>query len=231
MTNRPPFPYTFSPNKPAFLGVGAKMDITWLGRSAIRLASNDVTLITDPFADDGGQTPDADIIALSDAAGGGWDASNAGEARVIEGPGQYEALGYNISGMGTALEDADGGRRINTVYVIRSDGVSVCHLGALKGRLSGRQLDSLGAVDVLLAPAGAASGVSPQDVARMAGALSPGIVIPIGYDPEDADAEDSPLNALVRAMNAERPTPQPRLSVTQNNLPRQTRVAALTVRR
>ena len=231
MTNQRNFPYTFSPNKPAFLGVGAKMDITWLGRSAIRLASNDVTLITDPFAGDGGQTPDADIIALSDAAGGGWDASNAGEARVIEGPGQYEALGYNISGMGTALEDADGGRRINTVYVIRSDGVSVCHLGALKGRLSGRQLDSLGAVDVLLAPAGAGSGVSPQDVARMAGALSPGIVIPIGYEPEDADAEDSPLNALVRAMNAERPTPQPRLSVTQNNLPRQTRVAALTVRR
>ena len=206
------------------------MDITWLGRSAVRLASNDVTLITDPFADEDGHLPDADIIALSDPERENLDAS-ASEARVIEGPGQYEALGYNISGMGTALEDADGGRRINTVYVIRSDGVSVCHLGALKGRLSGRQLDSLGAVDVLLAPAGAGSGVSPADAARMAGALSPGIVIPIGYDPEDADAEDSPLNALVREMNAERPTPQPRLSVTRNNLPRQTRVAALTVRR
>lgn len=206
------------------------MDITWLGRSAVRLASNDVTLITDPFADEDGHLPDADIIALSDPARENWRA-DAVEARVIEGPGQYEALGYNISGMGTALEDADGERRINTVYVIRSDGVSVCHLGALKGRLSGRQLDSLGAVDVLLAPAGAGSGVSPADAARMAGALSPGIVIPIGYDPEDADAEDSPLNALVREMNAERPAPQPRLSVTRNNLPRQTRVAALTVRR
>lgn len=205
------------------------MDITWLGRSAVRLASNDVTLITDPFADEDGRLPDANILAVSDAATGSRDAPDG--ARIIEGPGQYEALGYNISGMGTALEDADGGKRINTVYVIRSDGVSVCHLGALKERLNGRQLDSLGAVDVLLAPVGAESGVSAKDVARMAGALSPGIVIPIGYDPEEADDENSPLNALVREMNAERPSPQPRLSVTQNNLPRQTRVVDLTVRR
>ena len=206
------------------------MDITWLGRSAVRLASNDVTLITDPFADEDGRPPAANILAVSDAARGSWDEAADG-ARIIEGPGQYEALGYNITGMGTALEDEDGGRRINTVYVIRSDGVSVCHLGALKDRLNGRQLDSLGAVDVLLAPVGAESGVSAKDVARMAGALSPGIVIPIGYDPEENDAENSPLNALVREMNAERPSPQPRLSVTPNNLPRQTRVVDLTVRR
>ena len=206
------------------------MDITWLGRSAVRLASNDVTLITDPFADEDGRPPAANILAVSDAARGSWDETADG-ARIIEGPGQYEALGYNITGMGTALEDEDGGRRINTVYVIRSDGVSVCHLGALKDRLNGRQLVSLGAVDVLLAPVGAESGVSAKDVARMAGALSPGIVIPIGYDPEESDAENSPLNALVREMNAERPSPQPRLSVTQNNLPRQTRVVDLTIRR
>ena len=201
------------------------MEITWLGRSAVRLVSNDVALVADPFADGGGRLPDARIIAASDSAAAGLDAAAAGGARVIAGPGQYEALGYNVTGMGTALEGADGGeRRINTVYVIRSDGVSVCHLGALRGRLSGRQLDALGAVDVLLAPAGAAD---MRDVARMAGALSPGIVIPIGYDPE---GEGDALGALVEAMNAERPTPQARLNVTRANLPRQTRVAALTVR-
>lgn len=206
------------------------MEITWLGRSAVRLVSNDVALVTDPFADEDGRMPDARIVAVSDAAAAGWDSAAAsGGARVIAGPGQYEALGYNVTGMGTALEDGDGGRRINTVYVIRSEGVSVCHLGALRGRLSGRQLDSLGAVDVLLAPAGGDGAASAKDVARMAGALSPGIVIPIGYD--DADGEDSPLDALVGEMNAERPSPQPRLNVTRNNLPRQTRVVALTVRK
>ncbi len=205
------------------------MEITWLGRSAVRLVSNDVALVADPFADEGGRLPDARIIAASDSAAAGLDAAAAAGARVIAGPGQYEALGYNVTGMGTALEGADGGeRRINTVYVIRSDGVSVCHLGALSGRLSGRQLDALGAVDVLLAPAGGDGGAaSVRDVARMAGALSPGIVIPIGYDPE---GEEDALGALVEAMNAERPTPQARLNVTRGNLPRQTRVAALTVR-
>ena len=207
------------------------MEITWLGRSAVRLVSNDVALVTDPFADEDGRLPDARILAVSDEAAAGWDdAAAGGDARVIAGPGQYEALGYNVTGMGTALEDADGGRRINTVYVIRSEGVSVCHLGALRGRLSGRQLDSLGAVDVLLAPAGGDGAASAKDVARMAGALSPGIVIPIGYD-ADGEGEDSPLDALVGEMNAERPSPQPRLNVTRNNLPRQTRVVALTVRR
>lgn len=203
------------------------MEITWLGRSAVRLVSNDVALVADPFADAGGRLPEARIIAASDSAAAGLEEAAAGGARVIAGPGQYEALGYNLTGMGTALEDADGGKRINTVYVIRSDGVSVCHLGALSGRLSGRQLDALGAVDVLLAPAGAEGAASVRDVARMAGALSPGIVIPIGYDPE---GEGDALGALVEAMNAERPTPQARLNVTRANLPRQTRVAALTVR-
>lgn len=204
------------------------MEITWLGRSAVRLVSNDAALVADPFADANGRLPDARIMAASDsAAAAGWDEAAVGGARVIAGPGQYEALGYNVTGMGTALEGADGDRRINTVYVIRSDGVSVCHLGALSGRLSGRQMDALGAVDVLLAPAGANSAASAADVARMAGALSPGIVIPIGYDPE---GEGEALDALAAAMNAERPTPQPRLNVTRNNLPRQTRVAALTVR-
>ena len=208
------------------------MEITWLGRSAVRLVSNDVALVADPFADDDGRLPDARILASSDAAAAdGWDAAAArdGGARVIAGPGQYEALGYNVTGMGTALEDADGGKRVNTVYVIRSDGVSVCHPGALSGRLNGRQLDSLGAVDVLLAPAGKDGAASAKATARMAGALSPGIVIPIGYDP-DADGAESYLNALVAEMNAERPSPQPRLNVTRNNLPRQTRVVALTAR-
>lgn len=206
------------------------MEITWLGRSSTRLVSSDVVLLNDPFPEVIVPS-DVHIVAVTndDPLHSAYDAVE-GKPHLIDGPGLYEVLGYNITGIGTALSKEEDNRRINTVYVIRSDGVSVCYLGSLGVKLSARQLDSLGAVDVLIASVVQRGEVDTKEFSRLINVLGPRIVIPIGEDGAGegtAPDEETPLDALLRQMNVERPDPQIRLNVTQTNLPRETRVVLL----
>lgn len=203
------------------------MEITWHGHSSVRLLSRDVSLLTDPNPDIGNEL-EADIVAIScDYPSHSAHKSVGGQPRVLEGPGQYEVSGYNITAIGTALNDAEESLRINTVYVIRSEGVSVCHLGNLNATLTSRQLESLGSVDVLVAPASGGGTLDPKAVSRIVSVLSPGIVIPVHYDTEQGEEGFAPARALLTEMNVEPPETQIRLNVTQNNVPRETRVTLL----
>jgi len=206
------------------------MEITWLGCSSTRLVSSDVVLLTDPFPNIVVPS-DVHIVAITNDGpqNSAYDAVS-GRPHLIDGPGMYEVLGYNITGLGTALRDGEDGRRTNTVYMIRSDGVSVCYLGSLAVKLGARQLDSLGAVDVLIASAEKRGEVDPTEISRLVNVLGPRIVIPVGENEAgqgSGEDEEPPLDALLRHMNVERPDPQLRLNVTQNNLPRETRVVLL----
>ena len=203
------------------------MEITWQGHSSLRLVSRDVVLLTDPFPNSP-PGAEAHIVAVSnDYPNHSAYESVAGEPRLINGPGQYEVMGYNITGIGTALNDAPDSRRINTVYVIRSEGLSVCFLGNLNARLTSRQQESLGSVDALIVPAGGKSTLEARDISRMVSTLSPGIVIPVHFDPGESEDGLGAARALLSEMNAEPPDAQIRLNVTQNNMPRETRVTLL----
>ena len=206
------------------------MEITWLGHCSTRLVSGDVVLLNDPFPDMD-VPPEVHIVAVTnDGPLHSAHQAIGGEPHVIDGPGLYEVLGYNISGIGTALSDEEDNRRINTVYMIRSDGVSVCYLGSLSVKLGARQLDSLGSVDVLIASAEQRGEVGPTEISRLVNVLGPRIVLLVGEDGEGegrGSDEETPLGTLLRQMNVERPDPQIRLNVTQTNLPRETRVVLL----
>ena len=206
------------------------MEITWLGHSSTRIVSGDVVLLNDPFPDVAVTSEVHIVVVTNDGPLHSAYGDIGGEPHLIDGPGLYEVLGYNIAGIGTALSDGEGSRRINTVYVIRSDGVSVCYLGSLSVKLSGRQLDSLGSIDVLIASVEQRGEVGPREITRLVNVLGPRIVIPVGEDGagEGGDPdEETPLGALLRQMNVERPDPVLRLNVTRNNLPRETRVVLL----
>ncbi len=197
------------------------MEITWHGHSAVRLVSSEVALLTDPPPGTLGAL-EADIVAVTNGDPS-QDLHFEDGPKLIHGPGQYEAQGFNITGIGTALGDPDGGRSINTVYVIRAEGLSVCHLGALGSKLSGRQLDSLGAVDALITPLGGGRMLAPQDIAQLIGVLSPRILIPVEYDPDDT----APLTTLLGHMSVEMPDAVNRLNITETNLPGEMRVVVM----
>jgi L-ascorbate metabolism protein UlaG (beta-lactamase superfamily) len=199
------------------------MEISRYGQSTMRLVSGDVALIADPNLEES-EGSDAEIVLVSADATDNVSRRVTEEGpRVIRGPGQYEVRGYNITGIGTALRDEEGSCRINTVYVIRAEGLSVCHLGQLNSKLTARQLDSLGAIDVLITPSGGEGSLGPKEIAELINVLGPRIVIPVQYGADDEDGAGS-ADALLSEMNMQAPDAQNRLNVTQTNLPRETRV-------
>ena len=203
------------------------MEITWRGHSSVRMVSRDVTLLADPYPESALEIS-ADIVTVScDYPSHSDYKSVDGEPKTLSGPGQYEAMGYNITGIGTALNDAAESRLVNTIYVIRSEGVSVCHLGNLNAKLSSRQLESLGSVDTLIVPAGGGGTLEIKEISRIVNVLSPGIVIPVHFDPEEGEDGLGSARALFSELNVEPPEAQIRLNVTENNIPREMRVTQL----
>lgn len=203
------------------------MEITWRGHSSIRLVSRDVTLLTDPYPNSENDAS-ADIVTIScDYPSHSAYNSVAGEPKTLNGPGQYETMGYNITGIGTALNDEAGSRRVNTVYVIRSEGLSVCHLGNLNAKLTSRQLESLGSVDVLVVPVGSENTLGVKDISGIINVLSPGIIIPVHFESGTGEDGLGASGALLSELNVEPPETQIRVNVTQNNIPREMRVTLL----
>ncbi len=207
------------------------MEITWLGHSSVRIVSRDVVLITDPYPESIGFAmgdQQAEVVTVSnDHPNHSRLESVGGEPRVLNGPGQYEVKGYNVTGMGTSVTDSEGNRRVNTVYTIRAEGLTLCHLGDLNERLGSGQLDAIGNIDILMVPAGGGCTIEVGDVPQLIGVLSPRIVIPIHYGYESTAGTLAPIERFLTELSVEEASPQIRLNVTQTNLPREAQVVLL----
>ena len=209
------------------------MEIVWLGHSSLRLRSGQVTLITDPYSHSLGfpmMPQDADIVTMSnshphhsncDAVGG--------NPRVLRGPGEYEIADFYINGMGTRLSggEDEGDRQINTVFTIRAEGLTLCHLGDLNEALSPGKVQELNQTDVLFVPAGGKCTVSSTRIAALVNLIGPRIVIPLHYRVEGVEVDLEPLDGFLNEMGVSEASPQPRLNVTLSNLPRDRRIDVL----
>ncbi|MCI0439374.1 MAG: MBL fold metallo-hydrolase [Chloroflexi bacterium] len=210
------------------------MEIQWLGHSALRIRSGNITLVTDPYESSLGislEGQQADVVTMSNQHPHHSNlAAIQGQPRVLRGPGEYEIGSLYISGIGTPLGNPDERREINTMFTIRAEGLTLCHLGDISRPLSSRQVEALRNVDVLMAPVGGACTLAVSKVAELVNLITPRILIPLHYSPDSSgDAELGPLDAFIRAMGLSESdlSPQNRLNVTSTNLPREMRLVPL----
>ena len=203
------------------------MEITWLGQSCIRLDSRNIVLIADPYESKAGtfMTPTpAHIVTLStDFQVDSNTSSITGTPRILNGPGEYEISHYYIVGIGTALGDpADG--NVNTIYMIRAEGLAICYLGHLSTKLSPAQLDLLSQTQILIAPINPSSPDLDQTIQQLTQAIQPRILIPLTQSPrEGSGSENTPASAIADPNL----TPQNRLNITETNLPGESRTILL----
>ena len=208
------------------------MEIVWLGHASIRIKGIGASLITDPFPASLGITmaeEEADVVTVSNPHPNYSNVEGVrGDPRVIDGPGEYEIGGYYISGTATASRGGEQEPSIaNTVYTIRSEGVTICHLGVLSQPLSPGQTQQLNDTDVLIVPAGGGCTIEPAAVADLVNAISPRIVIPVHYGTDEVSLELQPVDVFLGQIGVSEVAPQPRLNVTATNLPKEQRVVVL----
>jgi L-ascorbate metabolism protein UlaG (beta-lactamase superfamily) len=210
------------------------MELTWYGRTCIRLKGRDAVVVNDPYPSIVGPTGrgiTGDVITYShpDDAGlgkkpvktsrdGGTAIPSSLEAAfVLDGPGEYEVHDALITGVRT-YRDAERGAKHGkqTAFVTELDG----------HELTQEKLADIGPVDIACVPIGGA--LSATTAAALVAQLDPKIVVPMPVCEEEADCEDA-VRKFLHEMGAQ-PAVQAKLSVSPSGLPPETTTVLLESR-
>ena len=214
------------------------MDITWLGNACFRLSADNVVVVTDPFPESVGLRPDmrpATVVTVShrDPNRSNWK-DVPGNPKVFAAPGEYEYRGIGVRGVMTPLPADTPQEDRSVAFAIEIGGVTICHMGSVNSPPTPSQIDELSPVDVLLIPAGGGATMGVEQVFQTMQDLSPKIVIPMGDNVPpvvgEAAAQPQGMEAFVRRMGLDDVSLQPRLVVTNSNLPADMRVVVLAPR-
>ncbi|MDO8485916.1 MAG: MBL fold metallo-hydrolase [Candidatus Limnocylindrales bacterium] len=221
------------------------MELTWYGRTCVRLRGKDAVVVADPFQSVVGPTGrglTGDIVTFSHAddsplpRGKGKTSrdrrtllpSSLDDAFVLDGPGEYEVREVLVTGVRTYRDDARGAKAGKQVsFAIELDGVHTIHLGDIGHLLSEEKLADIGSVDIVCVPLGGS--LSPSQAAAVVAQLDPRIVVPMSLCDDDDDACAEALRRFFHEMGAE-PSTQPKLSVTATSLPTETTTVLLESR-
>ncbi len=161
--------------------------VRWHGHSCFEVRSS-VSILLDPHDGEslGLPVPDVkpDIVLIShshDDHANGRPLFEGPEMLVLDEPGETEAEGVEILGIGTYHDDVEGVRLGgNVVFVFELEGVRFAHLGDLGHPLDKDQLGRMGDIDVLFVGAG-------RDFERtreFIGCVNPRVAVPMHYNVE-----------------------------------------------
>lgn len=221
------------------------MEITWYGRTCLRLKGKDAVVVTDPFQAVVGPTGrgiTGDIVTFSHPddtpvgrgkgklAPDGWTLvpSSLEDAFILDGPGEYEVRHVLITGVRTYRDDERGAvRGKNVSFVYELDGLHTIHLGDVAHLLSEEKLGDIGTVDIACVPIGGA--LAPAKIAALISQLEPKIVIPMAVD-DDLAAFEAALDKYFHEMGSARTPAQPKLSMILSGLPAETTTVVLDSR-
>ena len=221
------------------------MELTWYGRTCVRLKGRDAVVVTDPYQSVVGPTGrgiSGDIVTFSHADDTPLPKAKGRTARdgtthlptsledafVLDGPGEYEVRHVLVNGVRTFRDDQRGAERgRNIAFVVELDGVHVVHLGDIAHTLTEEKLGEIGSVDVACVPIGGQ--LSPTKAAELVAQLDPKIVVPMPIGEEDATV-DAVLARFLHEMGTTAGEPQARLSITPSGLPEETTTVLLESR-
>ena len=203
------------------------MVLTWLGHSCFRLEGKDVSLLIDPFSKEIGLRAPRIKDNLILVTHKHYDHANLegleGETMVIDGPGEYESRGVYVHGIPSFHDNSGGSERgLNTIYVIKLEEVTICHLGDFgQEKLDDQQLDLIGNVDVLLVPVGGKYTIGYKEAAAIVGQIEPKMIVPMHYKIPDLKIEG--LDGVDKFLKEIGLTPEKvdKLKITPKTLPQE----------
>ena len=190
------------------------MIITWYGHSCFKIqtrpqrGSEEVTIFTDPFDKSIGLKPpqgSADIILVSHSH---HDHNNSdalkGEPFVIDAGGEYSVKEVLIEGINSYHDKEKGALRgLNNIYTIRSEDMTICHLGDLGHILDEDQVEQIGNVDILMIPIGGRYTLDSKEAEKVIGQIDPKIIIPMHYKIPGLNLDIDDKEAFVKEIGLE----------------------------
>ena len=139
------------------------MELTWYGRTCIRMRGRDAVVVADPYQTIVGPTGrgiTGDIVTFShpddrplpkakgirSRDGSTLLPASLDTSFVLDGPGEYEVKDVLVTGVRTYRDDAKGSERGKQVaFVVELDGMHTIHLGEIGHLLTEEKLADIGA--------------------------------------------------------------------------------------
>lgn len=203
------------------------MIITWYGEAGFLLESSGVRVLIEPPQKESGLVPPrlkSDILIYSKKVSPLAPVGSE-ETFVVDGPGEYEIKGINISGVG----DDDG----NIIYTILMDGVKISHFGFIKKEPNNEKLEFINSPDIVLMPVGGLPALPGRQAGgrqglkdelfdaemamKLINKMEPKIAIPMLYDIKGLKIKRAPLSLFLKESEAKN-SPQSKLSVKKKDL-------------
>jgi L-ascorbate metabolism protein UlaG (beta-lactamase superfamily) len=204
------------------------MEITFVGLSCVRLRGRDVQVVIDPIPP--GTAPGLpkltpDIVVRTEGA---TDFSalrpRDGRPQEVSGAGEYELGGVRVFGLPAGE---------TTIMRVEVDDVRVAAVGRLRRALTEDEIESLGHIDVLLAPVGDVDACNATEAAKLVAAVEPAIVVPVRYAVPGLPGDYEPVDKFAKEMGLAEGAwaPQPKLNLTgSSGAVEETRVVVLEPR-
>ena len=221
------------------------MELSWYGRTCIRLRGRDAVVVHDAYQSIVGPTGrgiTADITTYShpddsplpktkgrpSRDGTTMLPTSLEESFILDGPGEFEVKDVLVTGVRSYRDDGRGpNRRHNVSFVTELDGIHTIHLGDVGHLLTEEALADIGAVDVACIPIGGA--LSAVRAAELIAKLDPKIVVPMPVCEDEASCEEA-VAKFVHEMGGTASPPQSKLTITISSLPSETTTIRLESR-
>lgn len=194
------------------------MILTFHEGACIKASAGDTTIVFGPVSKGSKKYKpvnfgaDIAFVPLMHPDMNGSDEAARGDKKAFEvyGPGEYEIKEIVASGF-PAGSMYGGEGRINTVYSIRFDGISVLYLGALGDLDLPSEVLEMDSPDVLIIPVGGEGTLNAAEAEKLAVKLGAKIVIPILYD-------DKTLKLFLKEAGADGTKPVDKLTIKPRDI-------------
>ena len=203
------------------------MQIYWHGYSSVRIEASlnqqDVTLVTDPFENEGAVrfprtlTPDMLVLSHQDTKKFNLDGIQ-GKPFVVSDPGEYEVKGMYAQGIqDVALEE--GGKLRPIIYRIVAENMSIGFLGQLNRKLTQYEIEELGDIDILLLPVGGGEVMNSKLASETISMIEPRVVVPLYHDIPGLKAPLEHVDAFCKALGVCKRQDSNKLKLSKKDLP------------
>ncbi len=203
------------------------MQISWNGLGSFVLQgkpiSGEVALVTDPYQNSVGlrfpRTLSAAIVVeshKSDVANNAEAVSGEDKKKpfLITHAGEYEVQGIFVTGISAPKKDGTD----HTIYRIRLEDIVVGFLGAIDRKLTDKEIEALGDIDILILPVGGGEVLDKDKAAEVVAQVEPRMVIPAYYHVTGLKKKLSDVEGFCKEISCPREDVN-KLKVTRNDLP------------
>ncbi len=214
------------------------MQLFWHGYSSVRIETKTgdkgATLLTDPYPNEASlrfpRTIEPDILLLSHQDRTQFNIEGAGGTPfIISDPGEYEVQGLFVHGFqDPKTDEAEKFRPV--IYRLVAEGMRLGFLGQLKRQITDKELEELGAIDILLLPVGGGEGIGSKEASEAISRIEPRVVVPLNYSIPGIKTKLEGVDAFCKSLGVCKRQDSNKLKITKRDLPSEDLLVAVLER-